>query len=722
VKVHSRTPTTQPHVTERMYLKPGLHTLFATTLVCTTFSVQAAGLGEATLRSGLSQPLRVEIALVGDDVGALGNECFRVHSPSGPSDDLPWVRSAQMRLEQTGNRHVLLVTTRQAIQDPALMLGVQMDCGVQVRREYALLLGPATIDAPRAAASADTTAPAAARPSPARGRVETWTAAEGESPASIAAALLPNDRAAQRRTAREIVRANPQLFAGSANATQTPLPAGTPLQVPMPSATPAPRAAPAEPSPATQVAERKPRAPEREAEPSPPPRPRRDATKTADRLTVTTEDAEGALRQSLELDESRRQAVPDESARARLRREQQLILAIDDRIATTLELNERIRQLEAAQQRLQAENQRLAGLIAQQSGAGGAPSRLTSTATPIDWRLIAGGTVLLLAVIAGSLAWRRRKIRVLPVEPLPVANTAESSPEDDEAEFEGEPLTPADIWPEREGAPQLAGAAQEGIDWTPPTLSPGALGPSSLLHIDDEVEEHDSAVELAEIMMSFGRVQGAAETLADFIRANPKQAVRPWIKLLEVYKAASMRVEFDALAGQLNKTFNVKAVTWEEFDQVKEANESVEQMGHIIGRILNTWRTRECQVYLHTLLRDNRKGTRQGFPLGIVDDILCLNGVLEIELGPFKPTQEELLAMETPPPPPAEAPSPSPAAPAVAAATPAQTIEDEISFDEHTLPPSRPRAPAPTFEPERTESMIEFNLDEDLPPLKPRDQ
>lgn len=185
-----------------------------------------------------------------------------------------------------------------------------------------------------------------------------------------------------------------------------------------------------------------------------------------------------------------------------------------------------------------------------------------------------------------------------------------------------------------------------------------------------------------------------------------------------------MRVEFDALAGQLNKTFNVKAVTWDEFDQVKEANESVEQMGHIIGRILNTWRTRECQVYLHTLLRDNRKGTRQGFPLGIVDDILCLNGVLEIELGAFKPTPEELHAMETPPPPPSGPQTEPPTTVMQAAeATPTERRdEQEISFDEHLLPPSRPRAPAPAFEPERTESMIEFNLDEDLPPLKPRDQ
>ena len=57
----------------------------------------------------------------------------------------------------------------------------------------------------------------------------------------------------------------------------------------------------------------------------------------------------------------------------------------------------------------------------------------------------------------------------------------------------------------------------------------------------------------------------------------------PWIKLLEVYKAADMRAEFDALTHKLNQTFNVKTVTWESFDEIKKAPDSVEQMPHIIN-------------------------------------------------------------------------------------------------------------------------------------------
>lgn len=178
-----------------------------------------------------------------------------------------------------------------------------------------------------------------------------------------------------------------------------------------------------------------------------------------------------------------------------------------------------------------------------------------------------------------------------------------------------------------------------------------SLDPRSLAQLspaEAEVEEHDSAIELAEIMMSFGRVHGAAETLAEFIRNNPKQAVTPWLKLLEVYRAAGLRAEFDGLARQLNKTFNVKAVTWDNFEDARRMPDSVEKLPHVLARLQQLWGTRECQAYIQTLLRDNRDGTRQGFPLNIIDELLLLAAILEQHLGPYR------VEPEAPPPTPGE--------------------------------------------------------------------
>ena len=175
------------------------------------------------------------------------------------------------------------------------------------------------------------------------------------------------------------------------------------------------------------------------------------------------------------------------------------------------------------------------------------------------------------------------------------------------------------------------------LDWEPPNSLPPeeTVAPLPLAE-EDLAGEHDSAVELAEIMMSFGRVQGAAQTLADFIRGNPKQAVVPWLKLLEVYKTADMRAEFDGLTQQLNRTFNVKVVEWDDFDMEKASSETIERMPHIIAELERLWGTVECQAYLHKLLRDNRDGTRQGFPLAVIDDILCLLGILNQHLGAYR--------------------------------------------------------------------------------------
>ncbi len=205
--------------------------------------------------------------------------------------------------------------------------------------------------------------------------------------------------------------------------------------------------------------------------------------------------------------------------------------------------------------------------------------------------------------------------------------------------------------PEMRQVPQQQTHTQQTTDntaeWAEPTFAPAHPIP-----FDETVDEQDSALELAEIMMSFGRTQGAAETLADYIRNNPRQAVKPWLKLLDVYHVAGMRAEFEALTRQLNKTFNVKMISWGDFKAVRSAPDTVEQIGHVTLRLQELWGTMEAQAYIHQILRDNRNGTRQGFPLNIVEELLLLLAILDDQLGPYKPPAElSLEAMEPAPPP-----------------------------------------------------------------------
>ena len=149
-------------------------------------------------------------------------------------------------------------------------------------------------------------------------------------------------------------------------------------------------------------------------------------------------------------------------------------------------------------------------------------------------------------------------------------------------------------------------------------------------------------------MMSFGRVQGAAETLAEFVRSNPREAVAPWLKLLEVYRAAGLRAEFETIAGELNKTFNVITVGWSNYESLRDARASLEDLPHISETIQKSWGTSVCQRYLQHLLHDNRDGTRQGFPISTVDEILTLSAILEDQLGPYRSAVERSMMAAEP--------------------------------------------------------------------------
>ncbi|MDR2032587.1 MAG: hypothetical protein LBP86_10140 [Azoarcus sp.] len=171
-------------------------------------------------------------------------------------------------------------------------------------------------------------------------------------------------------------------------------------------------------------------------------------------------------------------------------------------------------------------------------------------------------------------------------------------------------------------------------DWdvAAPAFDPRGV---SVFTPDTKVHAYESTIELAEIMLSFGRVNSAVEALTNFIGSHPREAVAPWLKLLEVYRESGQRTEFDKIAHKLNETFNIWTVTWESFDDARNPRHGIEETHHVAKRLQEIWGSRECQAYLQYLLRDNREKTRQGFALTAIDDILCLSAILEYDLGPY---------------------------------------------------------------------------------------
>lgn len=583
-------------------------------------AASAIALGEPAAISAIGEPLHVEIPVASGGTSRVG-ECLRLRS--GERDDgLPWVRNGRISATGSGSTSRIIISGPTAVFEPAIRLAIEDICDSRLRREYTLLLAfPELPSAPVIQSTATTPSRASEATPPAPATRDNKVSADSATPH-------------RRSTTAEASTLTAPLQSKPTSKPRTPQ--------------------------ADQATTK----PSKSAEPPRTAAPVPAASDDRDRLVLGG--GEGlpgeSLRLSTQLSSFDRIATTSDEERDRLRREHQMVAALDRTIMAQMELTERIRRLEEIQagmalhaQQLAAQNGMIAASPAQAQAV--APDAEPDAQPTKDWLYSTASLAGISLALAGALLWiRRRRTEQAaeydtiyfpdsdenpPSEPAPIAaakppisqtlREKPSSPVVSVPAAQQEYARPQEVDFEIDRSPLQWADDEEN---TLPPVAP-------IIAEEEAPEEHESAIELAEIMMGFGRIQGAAETLADFIRSNPKKAVTPWLKLLEVYKTAGLRAEFDALARQLNKTFNVKSVTWDTFDEARSTERTISEMAHLVAKIQRTWGTRPCQAYLEKLLRDNRDGTREGFPLSVIDDILMLSAVLEDQLGTYRQTAEE---------------------------------------------------------------------------------
>uniref|UniRef100_A0ABX1MXU5 Type 4 pilus biogenesis n=2 Tax=Aromatoleum buckelii TaxID=200254 RepID=A0ABX1MXU5_9RHOO len=585
----------EPTMNRTAHLAVSFSVVLSVTALAASSGTAAVALGEAVAVSAIGAPLRVEIAIAGGEPARTG-ECLKL-TPGTSEGGVPWVRDARIGVVGQGRAARIVVSGTAPLGEPVVQLGIEDTCGAHLRREYTLLLSFPDFP-PEAPAVADEIGP------------------ELQTPPA------PPEPSAFRTKPRTVPGGGTSSVQAARSARKTPR-------------TPAPAFA--------SAAEREP-ALRDEGHPSP---------------SGTEVRRQDGLRLSSAALKTEPPRTATDGGPDQLQREQSAIAAIDRTIVAQLELNERIRRLEQIQAAMMERLRATAGPISPTSTiapSATAPSAITPASfTPAsswrDWIVPATVLATLFLVLAARGLWLRRHradaatrsaaAGLASLPSLPALPGRLDAP----CATRGTPAAPASS-----AGPGFPLSAATSVQARPPVSRPEyprTKLPAAALLVEDEAEEHESAIELAEIMMAFGRVQGAAETLAEFIQSNPKKAVTPWLKLLEVYRAAGLRPEFDTLARQLNKTFNVKAVTWDTFDEARRPTNTIEQMPHVMSRIQVLWGSRDCQAYLENLVRDNRDGLREGFPLSVIDEILVLAGVLEEGLGPYQPDVRKELSLSS---------------------------------------------------------------------------
>ena len=208
----------------------------------------AATLGDLNVASFLGQTLSGTVDISQTDGQDLPITCFQAVKPENAArQELPWLADVQLRRQKRAGQTRLRLSTQQPIDEPLLAIAVQIGCGVDVTREYILMLSPATLAQPGAAlaegsqlsnspdanaaalAPADTPAsskpkrrPAVAKstnPAPAPNRpaapaahpTHTWLIGEGESVASLSSALYPDNPKMRKAFTQAVFQANPDL-------------------------------------------------------------------------------------------------------------------------------------------------------------------------------------------------------------------------------------------------------------------------------------------------------------------------------------------------------------------------------------------------------------------------------------------------------------------------------------------------------------------------------
>jgi pilus assembly protein FimV len=550
----------------------------------------AVGFGEIILHSRIGEPLRADIPLHLSKGETIDGTCFTL-DPIGNSE-LPVITKGSIKLIQDGGRSRLSISGGPVLE-PIFVIGLRAGCGADLRREFVLMP-----DEPIELAMAATPAPVTAAPET---RAKASNIAERD-----ASGVYSNVE-------------------------------------PAPSAPPAPKAKP-KPKPASDDIPPPPR-------PKPRPAPKPPAEKKAaapeaktDRIVLGAPPTE--LRPGEKATAAKGMAPEAEQRIVQLESTLSLLNEEVDRLNKALALTA---ETLAAQQKLQAAQ----AALQQQNTA--APAPVASVPGPVPAAAPAdspaGGNwleLLLSALAGGAIAAGLARIfagqrQRNPEAELPLAVSTYRPPAPANPPTPPAIETPVDInldATDSGKSPQMAA----GLDLDTAEKLPAAGEASTPADVatpakskEISLSEGDSLIELAEIMLSFGRVRGAADTLAQYIEENSPANIQPWLMLLDLYRRSSMPAEFENLAQRISQRFNVQAPVWGDSEGPQPGLKSLEDYAHVTGRVTTLWPTQEAMNLLNELVHENRGGARAGFPLEVIEEIVLLMHLLEDGYGLKRP-------------------------------------------------------------------------------------
>jgi pilus assembly protein FimV len=141
-----------------------------------------------------------------------------------------------------------------------------------------------------------------------------------------------------------------------------------------------------------------------------------------------------------------------------------------------------------------------------------------------------------------------------------------------------------------------------------------------------EVEEISDAMEEAEFWMSLRDPQRAISVLEQFSDVERPKSPMAWLYLLKLYREVGDQPKFEALLQRFKSHFNTKAPEWNA--KPDEMNgKGLEDYPYLLNQICTLWGNPHVARYLENLLFNNRSGLREGFDLPVYLDLIMLANI-----------------------------------------------------------------------------------------------
>ena len=603
----------------------------------------AVGLGPIRVQSALGQPLSVQIPLIGNDAADLTSTCIKTRLQSA---DGAAIGAAVASLQRTPRGDAILLTTRQTINEPAILVDVNITCGPLVHRDYSILLDPIGMMPilPDAATRSLAESEAAGRlPSPReQGRRNRTNAAGGSDNNDGRSSDFNGVR--QRRSAAPDISAGPRA------------------EAPVPRATAKPVA------------------------------PRKNVLKLSNEGFTDAELASmGQLKLSNTISEA---ALPVDAA------QREGLMAARNLFAQMLRGEDPAQVIQAeratsAQQVATLQGQ-MANINRQRAADRAALDDLKQNSWPLNWVFVLLGGLLLSLLGIGFLAWRLLVSKkqtesawdLALARQEPAGSAVPNTPADDAAaaaavaskvapssvikNTASKPISsvaPASVtnkqaapkavstdFGHNPGAQQNLPTADTGADKLPALDQDNALAlpvtradleflpvvpkvsavkpanaadhneamqfySSKVEHL--KVEEISDVMQEAEFWMSLNDPQRAIEILEPYAEVEIPDSPMPWLYLLDLYRGTDEQLKYTLLQEKAARIFNVRIALWDEDADLMDGR-TLEDFPHVVEQICTYWETNNIFSYLESLIFDQREGGRSGFDLSVYQEIMML--------------------------------------------------------------------------------------------------